>query len=208
MRALTEKLPEARYRVHYLKVANLSRRDMCREIAAVLGCQEVGQYNSLVRVIQERMRNCVDQDGIRPVLIIDDAHEFRPDVLGLMRVVTNFDMDSRLVVSIILCGQMDLPRMLSRDALKDVSRRLSYCATLRNLSRSETHSYIQKRLTMVGGKEALFAQGAYDALYEIGGGNLRATDRLALAAMYIAAADKAPAVDDMHVVAAKERLWI
>lgn len=208
LRALTDSLPEARYSVHYLKVANLTRRDMCREIATVIGCQATGQYNTLVRKIQERMRTCADNDGLRPVLVIDDAHEFRAEVLGIVRALTNFDMDSRLVVSVILCGQMDLRRMLARDELCDVSRRLAYCATLRNFSREQTHRYIKARLAMVGGSDSIFAKGAYEALYEISGGNMRATDRLALAAMQLAAANSAPQIEDIHVVSAKERIWI
>ncbi len=38
LRSLTDALPEARYRIHYVKVTDLSKRDFCREIAAALGC--------------------------------------------------------------------------------------------------------------------------------------------------------------------------
>ena len=31
-----------------------------------------------------------------------DAHELRPDVLGMLRALTNFSMDSRLVLSLVL----------------------------------------------------------------------------------------------------------
>ena len=53
LRAIVERLPDARYRTHYVKVTGLSKRDMCREIAAVLGLPPVGSYPSLVRKLQE-----------------------------------------------------------------------------------------------------------------------------------------------------------
>src|SRR5260370_176040 len=39
LRALAHGLPEARYRVHYVKVTELSKRDMCREIAVACGAE-------------------------------------------------------------------------------------------------------------------------------------------------------------------------
>jgi general secretion pathway protein A len=94
-------------------LASLSKRDMCREIATVLGTPPAGSFPTLVRRLQERCLLTQDGDGLRPVLILDDAHEMRLEVLSLLRVITNFDMDSRLVLSIVLCGQPPL-----REALK------------------------------------------------------------------------------------------
>jgi type II secretory pathway predicted ATPase ExeA len=37
LRALRDGLPEARYKVSYLKVTGLGRRDLCRELAVALG---------------------------------------------------------------------------------------------------------------------------------------------------------------------------
>src|SRR6266545_4693009 len=46
----------------------------------------------LVRRLQEHFLAATDTDGVRPVLVVDDSHDIRPDVLGLLRVLTNFDM--------------------------------------------------------------------------------------------------------------------
>ena len=37
--------------------------------------------------------------------MLDEAHDIRPDVLGILRVLTNFKWDSRLVVSFVLANQ-------------------------------------------------------------------------------------------------------
>ena len=207
VRTLVDILPEARFRTHYIKVTGLSKRDMCREIARVVGCQEAGQYNTLVHRIQSHLMATSQQEGIRPVLIIDEAHELKIQVLSMLRILTNFDMDSRLVVSIILCGQTKLGQMLQRDEMEAVSRRLIHVGTLRNLSREETRHYVKHRQTMSGNRQDLFDDSARDALFEIGGGNLRATDHLALKSLHIAAEEGAKVVDSTHVVKARERLW-
>ena len=68
LRSLTDRLPETRYRIHYVKVTDLSKRDMCREIVATVGAEPAGTYPALVRRLQERLASYLDIDGLRPVL--------------------------------------------------------------------------------------------------------------------------------------------
>lgn len=206
LRALVSRLPEARYRPYYVKTTDLSKRDMCREIAASVGAQSAGNYPMLVRRLQEHFESVVETDGLRPVLILDEAHDLRPDVLSMIRILTNFDMDSRLVISIVLAGQPLLGSMLKKSELEDVARRLAHCGSLRLLSRDELARYIEHRCVLSGAAKAPFDNGALDALYDIGKGNLRATDQLALKALEIAAQAQVGVVSAGHVVAARKTL--
>jgi len=206
LRALRSLLPEARYRVHYVKVTALSGRDFTRELCRVVQVSTTGHYNTLVERFQQRAAELLDHDSLRPVLLIDEAHDMRPEVLASVRVLTNFEMDSRLVVSIILAGQGPLRLTLQRPDLEAVSRRLAHVATLKLLSRAETADYVAHRLTSVGGRPDTFAPHTLDAVHEIAGGNLRATDRLALKAMEQAAAAGANTVAVEHVIAARQML--
>jgi len=206
LRALHHELPEARYRVHYVKVTALSRRDFTRELCRVVQVESTGHYNTLVQRFQQRAVDLLEQDSMRPVLFIDEAHDIRPEVLASVRVLTNFAMDSRLVVSIVLAGQGPLRQLLLRHDLEAVRQRLAHFATLRLLDRAETADYIAHRLEAVGGRPTLFAPEAFDTVHEITGGNLRAIDRLALKALDHAAAAGAQTVAVEHVIAARQRL--
>ncbi len=207
LRALRAGLPEARYRVHYVKVTGLSKRDMCREITTAIGAHPAGNYPMLVRRIQEHFTAVADTDGLRPVLLLDEAHELRPDVLAMLRLLTNFDMDSRLVVSILLAGQLGLRAMLRHDALEDMARRIAHYAVLRPLSRPETQRYLEHRCAIAGAATAPLDDKAGDAIYEIGRGNLRATDGLALKALELAWRGSCDIVSANHVVEARKVLW-
>jgi general secretion pathway protein A len=44
----------------------------------------------------------------RPVLILDEAHWLRSDVLGEMRLLTNYAMDSESRLCLLFCGQTEL----------------------------------------------------------------------------------------------------
>ena len=207
LRALMARLPHARYRVHYVKVTDLSKRDLCREIATAMGLQPAGSYPLLVRRLQERLVDDLDADGVRPAIFLDDSHGIRAEVLGILRILTNFEMDSRLVVSFVLAGQPPLTRLLRDERLVDVAHRLAHCATLRPLSRPETGAYIEHRCRVAGATATPFDGGAVEALYEIGRGNPRATDHLALQAVELAHEADGDTVDAEHITAARHLLW-
>ena len=207
LRAIVHRLPDARYRTHYVKVTGLSKRDMCREIAAAIGLAPAGSYPALVRKLQERFLETADTKGLRPVLIIDESHDLRVEVLAMLRVLTNFDMDSRLVLSIVVAGQPKLRDMLRREELDDVAKRLAHCASLRTLSRDETRSYLEHRCSIAGAPTLPFDDGATDAIFEIGRGNLRATDQLARKSLEVTHEKDVDVVSAVHVARARKLLW-
>lgn len=207
VRAMARDLPDVRYRVHYVKVTGLSKRDLCREIAAACALEPVGSYPSLVRRVQEAVQDRVESDAMRTVLILDEAHEMRPEVLGMLRILTNFDFDSRLVLALVLVGQPPLAAMLQRPELEDLARRIAFYATLRLLSRDEVRAYVAHRCAVAGRAELPFDAAGMEALFEIGRGNFRATDGLALGAIEAAAAKNHTVVDATHVVEARRNLF-
>lgn len=207
LRTLAARLPDARYRVHYVKVTDLGKREMCRELATAAGAHPAGSYPTLVRSLQERFSGALETDGLRPVLLLDEAHDMRPDVLAMLRLLTNFAMDSQLVVSLILCGQPPLKTLLRRDNLEDIARRLAHFVTLRPLTREQSTRYLEHRCRVAGATSSPFDPSAHDALWEMARGNLRATDRLALKALEVAHDQDTAVVDSHHVLHARQLLW-
>jgi general secretion pathway protein A len=206
LRELRDRLPEVRYAVRYVKVTDLSKRDMCREIAASLGLAPVGTYPGLVRAVQEAVERRVHDDGVRTVLILDEAHEMRPDVLGMLRLLTNFEMDSRLVLSVILAGQPPLAHLLRRPELEDLAQRLAWYGTLRPLTRDELRDYVVHRCTIAGAEASTFDDRAIEALFEMSNGNPRATDHLARRALDAAHQAGCDRVGAPHVIVARGSL--
>ncbi len=203
LRTLVAALPETRYQVRYIKVTGLSKRDLCREIAAVCGLTPTGIYPALIRKLQQTFAQAAHTDGLRPILLVDEAHEIRPEALAMFRLLTNFEMDSQLVVSVVLAGQPPLTTLLRRPDQLAIAQRLAHYATLRLLSRDETRAYVEHRCAVAGAPCCPFDDDASQALFEISHGNLRAIDRLALKAIENAAHSKAQCVDTGNIVEAR-----
>lgn len=208
LRALARRLPEARYRVHDVKVTSLSKRDFCREVATACGLEPAGTYPSLVRKLQQRFLAQADDEGLRPVLLLDEAQDMRPDVLATLRLLTNFDLDSRLVLSVVLAGDSRLQHLLARHDLEPVRRRLAHVAFLPLLSREQTRAYLHHRLQLAGAAPELFPDDVTDALYEISRGNLRALDHLGLKTLEVAAEQDRTEISATLVAAARRHLLL
>jgi general secretion pathway protein A len=200
-------LPEVRYRVVYVKLANLGARDMCRQVALGLGLPSTGTFPMLVRALEERLHTGFASQGLRQVIIFDDAHEMRPETLRLVRLLTNFDMDSKLVLSIILAGQLSLKKLLLSPDLVDVRQRLVSAGELRLFSRDETRAYIVHRVKIAGAPKSPFAPDAIDALFEITQGNMRALDTFAHASLKATAEAGRETVSASDVAHARAKLW-
>jgi len=207
LRTLVDQLPPTRYQIHYVKVTSLSKRDLCREIATVVGAKPAGNYPTLVRRLQERFTASMDVDSLRPVLILDEAHSIRPEVLSILGILTNFDMDSRLVVSIILSGQSPLLELLRQPMLEDVAKRMAHSACLHLMAAPDVNKYVKHRCLIAGSTQSPFESDALTALYEISRGNFRATDYLALKSLEVAHDNECKQVNANHVVEARGLLW-
>jgi len=207
LRLLVSLLPDSRFQLRYVKVTGLSKRDLCKEIAAACGLSSAGTYPSLVRKLQEAFEHVSDTDGLRPVILLDEAHDLRPESLAMLRLLTNFEMDSRLVPSVVLSGQPPLKSLLARPEHAAMAQRLAHYATLRLLSRDESRSYITHRCTVAGASTNPFDNDAHEAIFEMSRGNMRAIDRLALKALELAAGSGASAVSSGEVIAARQHLW-
>lgn len=207
IRALMDALPAVRYKVHYIKLTDISARDMCRQVASVIGAPPAGSYPALVHGIEERFRARYDGGGMRQVLIFDDAHDMRTASLRLFRLLTNFDVDSRHVVSIVLCGQQPLKDQLLAAENEDIHQRIAHFGELRLLTREETKTYVDHRLKLAGATRPLFSPQALEALYEVTVGNMRAIDEVARAALAIAGAEGRDVVEPVDVAAARARRW-
>lgn len=208
LRALQARLPAARFSCHYVNVTDISARDMCREIASAIGVKPAGIHPALVRSLKERFDQSTHTDGIRPVLLIDESHDLRPKTVSLLKTLTNFDMDSRRVVSVILAGQPSLKKLLYTPGSEEIRRRLSHCSEIRLMSRDETRRYIEHRVTVAGCVQSPFDVQAVETLFELSHGNMGAIDLLAMKALEYTLAGGHKTVGSDDVITGRKSLWI
>lgn len=206
IRRLVAALPEARYRVADIKVTSVGNRDLYRSLARALGIEPSGTWPALLESLQTHAHSLATTEARRTVLIIDEAQDMRPQVLATLRMLTNFRLDSELLISLILVGDSGLEALLHRPDMEALRSRLACVVRIRLLSRSETRSYIDHRLDIVGARSRVLDDSAVEAVYDFTRGNIRAVDHLCRTALDLAARSALDTVDAGTVTAARKKL--
>src|SRR2546425_12944235 len=91
-------------------------------------------------------------EGLRTVLIVDEAHGLPTALLEEIRLLLNFETNSEKLLQVILSGQSELHEVLNRPALRQLKQRISLRCQVKPLSVFEINKYIRFRLKQAGAK--------------------------------------------------------
>ena len=109
--------------------------------------------------------------GLRTVLVVDEAHLLPHHLLEEIRLLSNFETNREKLLQIILCGQPELHELLSQPELRQLKQRVSLKCSIKPLTARETGEYIRWRLRIAGcANENLFEPEAIKTVHRFSGG--------------------------------------
>jgi type II secretory pathway predicted ATPase ExeA len=109
--------------------------------------------------------------GLRTVLIVDEAHGLPSVLLEEIRLLLNFETNSEKLLQVILSGQPELDEVLNRNDLRQLKQRISLRSSIKPLSVFEINKYIRFRLKQAGGENVnLFDSGAIKLIGQVSQG--------------------------------------
>lgn len=162
---------------HTLLSAKGLLQNICKEFSINTdGCVSKTDY---VMRLHDFLQEVNDQGG-NAVLIIDEAHNLKGEILEELRLLSNFETENTKLLQICLVGQPELLATLSRQDLRQLNQRISLKFHLGNLSLEETAEYIRHRLSVAGSKIVgeLFAADAIAAIHRLSDGTPREINKL------------------------------
>lgn len=200
-RALVDRLGE-RYEVGMILNPRLSPAQFLRATALELGVEHPrAQVALLLDQIQARLLE-LDQAGRAAVLIVDEAHLIpRAATFEEIRLLTNFQLDDRNLISIVLVGQCELRERLRHRAYRALVQRIGADFQLRPLTPAEAAGYVAHRLHVAGAARVIFSPAAIERLHAASGGVPRVLNHLATQALIEGMARGREAVDSAEVEA-------
>ena len=104
------------------------------------------------------------------ILIVDEAQNLSVEVLEDIRLLTNFEKDTKKLIQIILCGQVQLEEKLKLPELIQLGQRVGFSCRLIPLNYEETKGYIENRLSFAGVTESIFTSKAIKEIYVLSKG--------------------------------------
>src|SRR6266851_3018270 len=109
--------------------------------------------HELIQTLQAFLTSLVPIQA-HAVVIIDQVQHLQPDVLEQIRLLSNIDDERGTMLQIILVGQTDLERLLSRPGLRQLQQRVWRRFQLKPLNADEVQQYIEHRLALARGGRA------------------------------------------------------
>ena len=204
LRRFVDSLNAEHYHPVYLPLATVTVLDAYQQLNRALGGEQARGKSLLFREIQHGVAQLAAQ-GKQPVIILDEADLMRSPLFDELRILLNFEMDSKDPLLMILAGQ---PQMLAKLALRihlPFRQRVAMRYRMPSMDEKHTKGYVEHQLRLAGRKHKLFTDEAMIQLFVQSGGVPRAIGNLALTAMYNAAFRNSDIVElDDLLAAAKE----
>jgi len=203
-RALVDRVGES-HEVGMILNPRLPPRQFLSAVAGELGVAEPRfRSNELLDQIHERLL-ALDEAGRPALLIVDEAHLIPGRAtFEEIRLLTNFQLDDRNLIAVVLVGQPELRTRLEKKAFRPLTQRIGADFHLRPLDAAEAGEYVRHRVRVAGGAEDLFSPAAIDRLHVASGGVPRVLNHLATQALLEAMARGLSAVDEPSAVAAAQ----
>ncbi|MCK4675088.1 MAG: AAA family ATPase [Gammaproteobacteria bacterium] len=93
-----------------------------------------------------------NEKGRRVILIVDEAQGLTPELLEELRLFSNFQHNTNLLLQIFLVGQEPLMDIIRSPGMEQLHQRLIAAAQLKPLTFEQTADYVMHRLNCVGWK--------------------------------------------------------
>jgi general secretion pathway protein A len=176
-RVLICQLDEDRFDIGLVINPALPPKEFLHEIALQLGISSPkNQRSALFRAINQHLLSNA-QRGKVTVLIIDEAHTItQRAAFEDLRMLLNFQLSDRHLLSLILLGQPDLKEAIAHE--RPLDQRVAVRVHLGPLSVEEAISYIESRLARAGATRPIFTEEAIKRIHREAEGIPRSINNL------------------------------
>ncbi len=205
---ITRALMDSKDDCRFIVVLNprLTSLDFLKIVSARFDCNVSSNKKAdLLEAIYEKVYED-HKAGLTPVIIIDEAHLIPyKETFEEIRLLTNFQLDDKNLLSLILVGQPDLRNKLNMPVLLALKQRIGIFYHLNPLNEEEVREYIEFRISKGGRNKPIFTDNALTIIYKHTGGIPRVINSLANMALLEGFSRDAEIIDeDIIQAAAKE----
>jgi general secretion pathway protein A len=179
LRYVEDALPQNRYRIQYIHNATVNRRDFYRQLSMSLGLEPRSTSAALFQLVHSHIEEMASEHKLRPVLLLDEAHLLPIQVLEHLHILSNFQRDSKPLLSLVLVGLPELRERLKRNVLASLTSRIPVRIQLPAFSAEEVGHYLIHRLKHAGASQQIFSEDAVLMISEATRGVIRRIDVLA-----------------------------
>jgi len=208
IRDFTNNLNKDLYKVIYINAShNMLVFDFIKLICNSLNLDTGACYKiDLYQNIQNEIIRLVKHDKVKPIVIIDDAHNLSREIIFNLKILYDFEIDSKDYVTLILIGYLELKTELSKNIQETLNQRIIVNYKLNGLSRKEVKNYIKTRMEYANLNNDIFSPDALSALYSCSKSSPRRLNTLVTNCLMLTSQNKKNIIDSDIVINAKNEM--
>lgn len=183
IRTLIHSLDSDRYEIGLIGNPSLDTIDLQKEILYQIGVESIpDQKLDIIHSLNENLLNNFKR-GKDTVIFIDEAHIIKDrEIFDEIRLLLNFQLDDRYLLTIVLAGQPELRNKISK--ISQLEQRISVKCELKPLNYEETVGYVTIRLKKSGAQRGIFTKESLDLIFELSGGVPRVINNICDLALF------------------------
>ena len=180
VRRLLRRLPVDRVTPVQVVTTQLEATDLVRIVAGGLGLNVDTPDKSTLLLRIEACLKQLHAEGRRALLIVDEAQNLSGSAIEELRMLSNFQLDTKSLLQSFLIGQPELRDLMQRPEMSQLKQRIIAAYHLGPIDLAETQQYIEHRLSRVGWRQdPSFEPAAFSRIHEVTGGIPRRINTLA-----------------------------
>lgn len=185
MRNWSAGLNTSLYKVIYSSLSTLTVAEFYKNLAALLGLEPMCRKINNFKIIQNEINRYSIEKRITPIIIIDEANYISHGILNDLKMLFNFDMDSRDRAIVLLVGLSQLNNNMSLVANEPLRQRITMNYSLDNLNKSETKEYVVAKLNGAKCNTDIFNESALEAIANASMGGPRIVNKICNSSLMI-----------------------
>lgn len=202
VRNYVKHINQSLYKVTYTSLSTLTVSEFYKHLATELGLEVMHKKHDNFRNIQTEINRCALEKRITPVIIIDEANYITNGVLNDLKMLFNFEMDSRDRAVVLLVGLPQLNNTLRLSSNEPLRQRITMNFNIDSLTKDESNAYIKSKLSGAKCTMEVFNPNALEAIANAANGIPRIINKICNTCLMIAHSKQADFIDADIVMAA------
>ena len=171
------------FKVIYTSLSTVTVNDFYRNLAFSLGAEAAYRKTENFHAIQGEITRLALEKKKTPVIIIDEANYVSSAILFDLKILFNFEMDSRDRAVVLLVGIPQINNTLRLSNHEPLRQRIIMNYNLDGLTKEEGREYIETKLKGAGCHQPVFEEDAVEAILNAADGTARIISKLCNASM-------------------------